>query len=174
MTASRMDEGGVYIALGANLPSRMGSPRETLEAALTMIERAGVRVLERSPWYESEPVPPSDQPWFVNGVAEVVTELNAADLLALLHTIEDDVGRVRRERWEARVLDLDLIDFRGECADGGPILPHPRMAERSFVLRPLHDIAPDWRHPATGETIRMLIDRLPPDAGIVRTMAETA
>ncbi|MDG2481791.1 MAG: 2-amino-4-hydroxy-6-hydroxymethyldihydropteridine diphosphokinase, partial [Alphaproteobacteria bacterium] len=80
-------------------------------------------------------------------------------------------GRVRRERWEARVVDLDLLDYRGMVHDGpAPVLPHPRVHERSFVLLPLRDLAPDWCDPVSGTTIETLIARLPADTGVVRAI----
>jgi 2-amino-4-hydroxy-6-hydroxymethyldihydropteridine diphosphokinase len=82
-------------------------------------------------------------------------------LLQCLHAIEASFGRKREERNAPRTLDLDLIDFDGRIRDDAPILPHPRVAERGFVLVPLADIAPDWRHPVSGLSIRDLIDRLP-------------
>jgi len=155
----------IFIGLGANLPGPDGPPRATLEAALVALERAGLRLVRRSRWYESAPVPISDQPWYVNGVVEVETALGPAALLALLHTVEASFGRTRRVRNEARPLDLDLLAYGERILDGpdGPILPHPRLHERAFVLLPLAEIAPDWRHPALGEGIRTLIGRLPKD-----------
>jgi 2-amino-4-hydroxy-6-hydroxymethyldihydropteridine diphosphokinase len=154
----------ILIALGANLPSpRFGPPRATLEAALAAIEAAGVRVLKRSSWWGSEPVPASDQPWYVNGVASVATRLEPGALLALLHRIEAEFGRVRGARNEARLLDLDLLAYGDRRLEGDepPLLPHPRLADRAFVLLPLAEVAPDWRHPVTGEPLRQLIARLP-------------
>jgi len=160
------------IGLGANLTSSHGPPRKTLEFALHELERRGVAVVAVSPWYESAPVPASDQPWFVNVVASIHTELEPEDLLALLHDVELAFGRVRRRRWEARVLDLDLLDYRGQVRlDRPPLLPHPSMAERSFVLLPLRDLAPHWRHPRSGETVEKLIDALPAGQQI-RRMAD--
>lgn len=122
---------------------------------MALLAHEGIAILRRSSWWQSGPQPVSDQPDFVNGVVEVETVLSPAELLAVLHRVESAFGRVRQQRWEARVLDLDLIDYRGERrqADGqggSPDLPHPRMAERLFVLLPLQEIAPDWRHPVTG------------------------
>lgn len=155
----------IYIALGGNLPTKeFGEPLATLAAAVGAIESAGLTVCARSPWYESAPVPPSDQPLFVNGMLAVQTGLPAAPLLELLHGIEADFGRVRFEPNEARPLDLDLIAYHDETSEGeggGPALPHPRMEGRSFVLLPLRDIAPDWRHPATGKSIDALVKELP-------------
>ncbi len=153
----------IYIALGANLPSAHGAPADTLQAALAAIEAAGVAIVARSRWYATAPVPRSDQPDYVNGVARVCTQLGPADLLALLHRIEDGFGRVRVKRNEARVIDLDLVDYRGMVTgpdSQGPVLPHPRAHLRGFVLLPLRDVAPDWRHPVSGRTIDALIGDL--------------
>ena len=167
MTASNSATGGIYIGLGANLPSMIGTPRETLEATLEHLAGKGVNILAQSPWYASEPVPASDQPWFINGVAELATELDPGSLMALLPSIEASLGRIRRERWEARVVDVDLLDYRGNVDAGpSPILPHPRMTERGFVLFPLRDIAPDWRDPVSRQGIDALIETLAPGGAI--------
>ena len=159
----------VYVALGANLPSAFGPPRATLEAALVRLEGPDLRIDARSPWYETAPVPDMDQPWYVNGVARLATSLSPEALLARLHETEAAFGRIRVARWEARAIDLDLIDHCGLLRDeGAPALPHPRMADRAFVLLPLADVAPDWRHPRDGRAIAVLIAALPPGQRIRR------
>ena len=156
----------IVIGVGANLSSpRYGGPQDACEAALGALRAAGVAVLRRSRWYRSAPVPASDQPWFVNAVAEVSTELSAADLLGLLHGIEQEMGRERRARDEARVIDLDLLIFGETVSRPGetPVLPHPRLAERAFVVLPLAELAPDWRHPRTGQSLDGMVQALPAD-----------
>lgn len=157
----------VFVGAGANLPHpSYASPRETLQAALLELDRRGAQVLRYSRWYRTAPVPASDQPWYVNVVAEIATSLSADDLLMTLHEIEDLFGRVRSVPNAPRLIDLDLLDYRGEIADPGAgraTLPHPRMAGRAFVLRPLADLAPTWRHPASGASIHDLLGALPPD-----------
>jgi 2-amino-4-hydroxy-6-hydroxymethyldihydropteridine diphosphokinase len=161
--------GGVYVGLGANLDHpKYGPPTATLAAALAELARRGVEIKRLSPWYRSAPVPASDQPWFVNAVAEVATSLQPDALLAELHAVEDIFGRVRSVPNAARFIDLDLLDFHGEIASGKAILPHPRMAERAFVLRPLADLAPDWRHPISGVSIAALLAALPVGQAIER------
>ena len=140
----------IYIGLGGNLSSLAGSPIETCKAALTHMEKAGVTVVRCSSWYKTEPVPISDQPWFINAVAELQTDLNPQELLNLLHLIEEKFERVRSTINGARTLDLDLLAYHGLVRDPGsypPILPHPRLHMRAFVLFPLLDLAPEWRHP---------------------------
>jgi 2-amino-4-hydroxy-6-hydroxymethyldihydropteridine diphosphokinase len=171
MSVERNSIGRIFIGLGANLPSaEYGTPRETVTAALRAIEAAGLAVRAGSPFYESEPIPVSDQPWYVNAVAEVASGLASPDILALLASVENAFGRTRSVRNEARVLDLDLLDCRGEVRDGPepPILPHPRLQDRAFVLLPLADLAPDWRHPASDRDIAALIADLPPGQRIRR------
>ena len=160
----------IFIGIGGNLPHpAYGSPQRTLEAALVELGRRSVRIVRLSPWYCTAPVPASDQPWFVNAVAEIATDLPADRLLERLHDVEQAFGRLRTVPNAARMIDLDLLDFRGEIAPGGvgkATLPHPRMQDRAFVLRPLADLAPDWRHPVTGTAIGTLLTALPADQPI--------
>jgi 2-amino-4-hydroxy-6-hydroxymethyldihydropteridine diphosphokinase len=162
----------IFIGLGANLDHPLhGPPRSALEASLRELGRLGVSVHRVSPWYRTAPVPASDQPWYVNAVAEVATDRSADRFLALLHEVEEAFGRQRTELNAARVIDLDLLDFHGEIALGGPgraILPHPRLGERAFVLRPLADLAPNWMHPCTGVSIQALLAALPDEQIIDR------
>jgi 2-amino-4-hydroxy-6-hydroxymethyldihydropteridine diphosphokinase len=153
----------ILIGLGANLPSALGPPRATLEAALAALEKGGVAIIARSPWYRSAPVPASDQPWYVNGVASVATSLGPVELLALLHQVEARIGRERRRRNEPRAVDLDILDYDGLERAEAPVLPHPRMQARGFVLLPLRDVAPGWRHPVSGAGLAELIAVLPAD-----------
>ncbi len=157
----------IFIALGANLDHPVhGAPRRTLEAALAVLAGRGVVVRRVSPWYRTAPVPASDQPWYVNAVAELDTPWPADRLLAELHAVEDMFGRARSVPNAARLIDLDLLDYRGETAAGGPgraTLPHPRLEGRAFVLRPLADLAPGWHHPRTGVGIQTLLRALPAD-----------
>lgn len=158
----------ILIGVGANLPSAAGSPRQTCEAALVHLGRLGLVIAARSPWYETAPIPASDQPWFVNGVVRAETTLSPAGVLAALHLTEAAFGRLRTSPNAARTLDLDLLAYGDVIrTDGAPLLPHPRLHERAFVLFPLRDLAPQWRHPALGETAENLAARLP-DHGIRR------
>lgn len=174
-TGTNADD-AILIAFGANLPTEeYGAPAQTLKAALRRLAEIGdISIDLVSSFYETAPVPISDQPWYVNGVARISTELSAHDLLVRLHEVESEFGRVRRERNAARVIDLDLIAYGRELLreEGGIQVPHPRMAERAFVLLPLHDVVDDWVHPVLGRSIRNLISDLPDDQQI-RKQAES-
>ncbi len=164
----------LYIGLGANLPHpRFGPPRATLEHVLTLLPGLGLTILRRSGWYESAPVPASDQPWYVNGVVRAATDLSPQEVLSRLHGVEADLGRARSELNAARSVDLDILSIGKIILDGPepPIVPHPRMAARAFVLLPLAEIAPDWRHPITDVPISELIRRLPRDQ-VTRALQE--
>jgi 2-amino-4-hydroxy-6-hydroxymethyldihydropteridine diphosphokinase len=159
----------ILIGLGSNLESDvLGSPRQVCEAALRELARSGVEIERVSRWYASAPVPPSDQPWFVNAVARVRTDLDPAALLAVLHGIEDSFGRIRRVRNEARVIDLDLLAYDDRVSGPGdrPELPHPRLVGRAFVLVPLAEVAPGWRHPVSGKTVEDLVAELPKEQAV--------
>jgi 2-amino-4-hydroxy-6-hydroxymethyldihydropteridine diphosphokinase len=152
----------ILIAFGANQPSALGPLLVTIEAAMASLAQEAGRIMARSRFYRSAPVPVSAQPWYVNAVVSIETRLQPEALLALLHDIETQLGRVRRARNEARAIDLDLLDYNGLIRDHPPILPHPRMHERAFVLLPLAEIAPGWKHPVLGLSAGQLIARLPP------------
>jgi len=140
----------ILIALGANLPSSAGPPAETLNAALARLEQKRVKVLARSSLYGTPAWPDPAQPAFVNAVAAIETALQPVELLALLHGVETEFGRLRSVPNAPRPLDIDLLDYDGRVTGDGLTLPHPRMMERSFVLAPLAEVAPGWRHPVTG------------------------
>lgn len=153
----------LFIGLGANLtPEGYNNPREGCEAALTVLNEEGIYVEAISNWYETAPVPVSDQPWYLNVVAVATTGIDETMTLAALHRIEARFGRVRGVRNAARVLDMDLLDFAGKHSpDPALTLPHPRMHQRAFVLLPLRELCPDWCHPVSGININELIAQLP-------------
>ena len=163
----------ILIGIGANLvPDGFATPRSGCEAAITRLPDVGIAVVRISAWFETAPVPLTDQPWFVNAVIAARTSLSMHNTLQGLHRVEAQFGRVRMVRNEARVLDLDLLDFGGiRHEDDHITLPHPRMHQRAFVLLPLQDVAPDYVHPGRGSGIADLVAALPSDQ-IIRRVSD--
>lgn len=158
----------IFLGLGANLSGIWGTPQQTLNRAMVRLGEEGVRITARSHFWKTAPVPVSDQPWYINAVVSVETALPPEALLALLHRIEAEAGRVRGVVNAARTLDLDLLAYGRRIIsspDGekGLIVPHPRLAGRAFVLLPLQDIAEEWIHPVTGQNLTDMISKLPLD-----------
>ena len=152
----------ILVAIGANLPFGRRSPLETCRWAAGELDRLpGLRLRGLSRWYRTVPLPPSDQPDYINGVAHLAGEISPEELLAGLREIETRAGRVRGEPNAARTLDLDIIAMGRLVRDApDPVVPHPRAHVRGFVLWPLRDVAPDWRHPRLGVGVGELIARL--------------
>jgi 2-amino-4-hydroxy-6-hydroxymethyldihydropteridine diphosphokinase len=144
----------VYVGIGSNL----GDRRANLEAAIGKLQsEPGVRVMRRSALYETEPVGVADQPWFVNGVLELDTDLTARDLLVTLKRIERELGRLPARRWAERAIDLDLLLYEDQAiAEPELVIPHPRLWRRLFVLLPLAELAPHLRTP-DGRGIQQVI-----------------
>jgi|UniRef100_A0A7C5EPJ0 2-amino-4-hydroxy-6-hydroxymethyldihydropteridine diphosphokinase len=149
-----------YVGLGANL----GEPEKQLTEALARLAAAEeVEVLKVSGFYRNPPLGPPGQPWFVNAVAKVRTRLSPEELLRVLKNIEQAMGRVTRERWGPREIDLDLLLYNGEVLSGPDLtVPHPEMQHRGFVLVPLAEIAPLAWHPVLKKTAAELEAMLPP------------
>jgi len=165
-----------FIALGANLPFEGQAPAATLARAAEALVEAGLRPLAFSSLWETAPWPPSDQPAYLNAVAELEPAgLTPQPLYEILRAVEARFGRERRVRWDARTLDLDILAMDGfEGRFGDLVLPHPRLAARAFVLAPLAEIAPDWRHPGLGQTAAALLAGLGPVEGCRRLNAAWA
>ncbi len=174
----------ILLALGGNLPSRVGVPLVTLSMALKCLNRKEIALRAVSRFYETPCFPEGAGPDYVNAAAVVASALPAAEVLARLHEIEADFGRARETRWGMRTLDIDLIAMGDlvvpdhqtqqawrdlpmqEQVRATPdqlILPHPRLQDRAFVLGPLMDIAPYWKHPLLGKTVADFHAQLPPE-----------
>jgi len=173
----------IYITLGGNEASSIGSPEATLIWSLRQMPQFQTHVKLTSAFYLSDPVGQEGQEAYVNAVAIIETQLSPQALLKALKQIEAMAGRnvenlKTRQRWGSRPLDLDILDYHGAVTSNygkharvnsrkrfppqseRVVLPHPRLAERPFVIRPLMDIAPLWRHPATGQAVTSLWARL--------------
>jgi 2-amino-4-hydroxy-6-hydroxymethyldihydropteridine diphosphokinase len=163
----------ILVGIGSNLPGRDGvAPLETCQWAVRRLAALpGLRLDAVSQWYVTRPMPPSGQPPYVNAVARLTVEPDAAEpdpavLLAALQAIEAEAGRVRGEPNAARTLDLDIVAMGGMVRTApDPVLPHPRAHLRAFVLVPLLDVAAGWIHPVEGVEAGELLRRLP-DQGI--------
>jgi len=157
----------ILLGLGGNLPHmKFRTPRDTLEAALVELAARGARATRRSRWYSTAPMPNVGQPWYTNAVAVLETDHGPRSLLALLLEVEAKFGRTRSARNASRTIDLDLLAYHdhideGSAAFAEPQVPHPRLHERAFVLQPLVDIAPSWRHPVLGRSVLELLAALP-------------
>lgn len=148
------------IALGSNLAGVYGSREALLEAALAALPDLGIMVRARSSWWRSAAWPDPTRPEYLNGVALVETDTAPRLLLEQLMGLERAFGRRREQVNADRTLDLDLIaGGRTRLTEPGLILPHPRAAKRRFVMGPLAEIAPAWRHPVSGETAEALAIR---------------
>ena len=147
-----------FISLGSNLKrDNELSLKENFEIFLQTFPENSIFVKKISNWYESEPLPLSNQPWFINAVVKVSTNKSPEDLLYKLHEIENLFGRKRSILNASRTIDLDLIDFQGLIKNDSLILPHPRMHLRLFVLLPLQEIEPNWVHPVLKQSIKELL-----------------
>ncbi|MCP5073023.1 MAG: 2-amino-4-hydroxy-6-hydroxymethyldihydropteridine diphosphokinase [Rhodobacteraceae bacterium] len=167
------------IAFGSNLPSTLDLNDTPVEVALELLSREALRIEAQSRRFQTPAFPPDSGPDFVNGAVLCSTKLTPQQVLERLHAIEKMVGRTRDRRWEARVIDLDLVDFGGRIlpdsetyrawqslplaeqmtrAPDQLILPHPRVQDRPFVLVPMRDVAPEWVHPVSGRRLVEMID----------------
>lgn len=157
-----MTDVAVLLAIGANVPGRWGEPRASLERLPVELAVLGIVVEAISPLYTTAPVGPVSQPDFMNGALKVTTDLPPLGLLAVLKALERTAGRADGVRWGPRPLDIDILAYGDRVIHlpGRLTVPHPEMARREFVLRPLADIAPDWRHPVLWLTVREMLVRL--------------
>jgi 2-amino-4-hydroxy-6-hydroxymethyldihydropteridine diphosphokinase len=158
-----------YISLGSNLGNRLAH----LKQALRRLEESGeLSISKTSPVYETQPVGPRNQSWFLNLVVEVQTYLDPHSLLEYLSSIENQIGRKREESWGPRKIDLDILLYDNQTVSSDRLtIPHPRMQERKFVLLPLSDIAPHALHPVLGKSVKGLLDACQ-DTSAIRRYAE--
>ena len=159
-SAIQHSDQAIVVALGSNLSGDYGTTLALMEAALAALGPAGLPVRAHSRWWRSAAWPDPSDPPYLNGVALVDTRLDLHKTLAVLHDIEGRFGRLRHIPNAPRTLDLDLVAYgRAVVEEDGVAVPHPRAAERLFVMGPLAEIAPDWVHPVLGLTAAELAGR---------------
>jgi len=155
----------IYLSLGSNIGDRAAHLRQAVER----LESPDIRVLHASRIYETEPVDYLDQAWFLNQAVEAETVLFPLQLLTRTSRLERELGRTRSVRRGPRVIDIDLLFYASAVVETPRlVIPHPRIAERRFVLEPLAELAPDLRHPVTHRSVRQMLDAAPP--AIVRLL----
>ena len=156
----------ILLGLGSNLPSSYGDRFENIEIAISDLKKKGVNLIKRSSFYESFSYPNKKNPKFINIVIEVSTHLNPENLAAILIEIEEKLERRRNKKNDPRTCDIDIIDYNNETIDFKYknlhlTIPHKELKSRNFVLIPLQEIYPNWKHPKTKEIISALIQKLP-------------
>ena len=158
----------IYLALGSNLSGAFANSAQLIGAAIDNLALCGAHAVARAPLYRSAAIGPmvdgQAQGDYINTVVAVRSVAPAIGLLQRLHVLEMAFGRERRETWGPRTLDIDILSYHDEIHAHGAQIPHPRLSGRAFVLYPLRDIAPGWRHPISGVGVSALIKRLPADA----------
>lgn len=163
----------IVIAIGSNLQDKAGNTSLSVcQRAIKEIEKnKAIKIEKISHWYLTAPVPASDQPDYVNGAILVTTTMNALELLRLLQHVEAKAGRTRKQKNEARILDLDILVCEDQIINEADLtIPHLRMSERAFALYPLRDVYPEWIDPRSGKNVNDLISGV--EGQVIRLMKE--
>ncbi len=155
----------IVLSLGSNLTSSFGDRFKNLDLAISLLDSYGIKIKSKSSYYETPSYPDKSKPKYINIIAEVDSNLPPVDLASVLIFIEEKLGRIRNKKNDSRTCDIDIIDYNGQILDFKYKdlvfkVPHIKLAERNFVLVPLYEIIPTWKHPSTKEKINILIDKL--------------
>ena len=158
----------IILGLGSNLTSSFGDRFNNINLAMAYLESYDIKIFKKSSFYETLSYPNQKNPKFINIVILVATHLSPVDLMSVLIFIEEKLERKRDKKNDPRTCDIDIIDYNGQILDFNYkelnlTLPHDKLLYRNFVLIPLHEIIPEWRHPKTKESIEVLINKLPND-----------
>ena len=156
----------IFLSLGSNLSSKYGNRIDNLSLALSFFESCGIIINKISSFYETPSYPDSTNPKFINIVVSIKSTLPPVDLLSVLIHIEEKLERKRVKKNDPRTCDIDIIDYNNQILNFkyknfDLVIPHTKLVNRNFVLYPLHEIAPNWKHPKTNEIIATLIKKLP-------------
>ena len=159
----------IILSLGSNLSSKFGGKIDNLKFAMSFLEAYGILIDKKSSFYKTPSYPNKKNPQFINIVISVKTNLTPEDLMSVLIHIEEKLERRRNKKNDPRTCDIDIIDYDNQVLsfkykDLDLIVPHKNLSSRNFVLFPLQEIAPNWKHPKTNEIISTLIEKLPEDS----------
>lgn len=157
----------VYLSLGSN----MHEPRKQLAHAIRLIEKRAGEVIRQSSVYLTAPWGNENQAPFINQVIELETEMTPHRLLQELLMIETDMGRVREQKWEPRIIDIDILFYGSVVLEGNLNIPHPLLHLRRFTMEPLYELIPDWQHPVLNKTMAELL-KICPDTGKVEKLSD--
>ena len=158
----------IFLGIGSNLYSSFGDRFDNINLAISFLKKNSIKIIKKSSYYETLAFPNKKDPKFINIVISVKTNLPPLDLISVLILIEEQLERKRKKKNDPRTCDIDIIDYNNEILkikyrDLNLEIPHKKLNYRNFVLFPLNEICPNWRHPKTGETINTLIERLTED-----------
>ena len=156
----------IILSLGSNLSSKFGDKFKNLKIAMSFLEGYGIIIDKKSVFYETPSYPDKSKPKFINIIISVKTDLPLVDLMSVLIYIEEKLERKRNKKNDPRTCDIDIIDYNNQILNFkyrnlDLVVPHKSLASRNFVLFPLQEILPDWKHPKTKENISALIEKLP-------------
>ena len=156
----------ILLGIGSNLSSSFGDRFKNIDLAVSYLQKNGIKIKKRSNYYESPSYPNKEKPKFINIVVEIETHLLPTDLASVLILIEEKLERKRMRKNDPRTCDIDILDYNNKILNFkyknfDLVIPHEKLVNRNFVLYPLHEIAPNWKHPKTNEIIATLIKKLP-------------
>ena len=156
----------IILALGSNLSSQFGDRFQNINLAFLQLEKYGIRIIKKSSFYDTPSYPNKENPKFINTVICVKTNLPPVDLASVLLFIEENLGRKRNIKNDPRTCDIDIIDYENQNLNfkynnHDFVVPHKQLIYRNFVLFPMQEIIPEWKHPLTNESINILIEKLP-------------
>ena len=158
----------IFLGLGSNLSSKFGDRFTNINLAISFLEGYGIKVIKKSNFYETPSYPNKENPKFINAVILVETTLPPVDLMSVLLFIEEKLGRKRDKKNDPRTCDIDIIDYNSQILNlkfnnSELTLPHNDLSKRNFILFPLQEISPNWKHPKTKEFISDLLQKLSDD-----------